>query len=228
MKKLFLFALLYIAFPQFSIAQTVRLQLANTSPQQVYIDSVLRATLKQRNYQIVNLSSSFTIRFAVDSKIGKEAFSIRANPKEVSIVGGNETGLIYGGLSVAEDLRNGIALQNIKAKSEKPKLAFRAIKFDMPWDTYRHSYALDLHSETCKDVNYWKAFLDMMAENRFNRFKPLESSSIYVYDQTKKLSGSQSMERCRNEAMANAFSLDFSAWQRKEELIPILFLSTFL
>ena len=69
---------------------------------------------------------------------------------------------------MAEDLRNGVGIQNIKAKSEAPKLPFRAIKFDMPWDTYRHSYALDLHSETCKDINYWKAFLDMMVENRFN------------------------------------------------------------
>ena len=44
----------------------------------------------------------------------------------------------------------------------------RAVKFDLPWDTYRHSYALDLHLETCKDTAYWKAFLDIMAENRLN------------------------------------------------------------
>jgi hypothetical protein len=59
-------------------------------------------------------------------------------------------------------------LQNIKAGSEKPNLPFRAIKYDLPWDSYRRSSALDQHVETCKDLNYWEAFLDMMAANRFN------------------------------------------------------------
>jgi hypothetical protein len=71
----------------------------------------------------------------------------------------------------ANDLNNEaytILIENIRPRSETPKLAFRAIKFDLPWDTYRHSYALDLHQETCRDLNFWEAFLDMMAENRFN------------------------------------------------------------
>jgi hypothetical protein len=179
MKKIFLFALLYVAC-QFSAAQTVRLQLANTSVQQIYVDSVLKAALKLRGYKPGTASPEFTIRFSIDSKLGKEAFSIQTNSKQIIISGGDESGLIYGGLSIAEDLRNAIPLQNIKGRSEKPKLAFRAIKFDMPWDTYRHSYALDLHSETCKDVNYWKAFLDMMAENRFNVLS-LWNLHPYVY-----------------------------------------------
>ena len=174
--------LLYFAFTvlQFSAAQTVRLQLANTSIQQAYVDSVLQTVLKQRGYQIINSSPNFTIRFSFDNKLGKEAFSIQKASQQISVIGGDESGLIYGGLSIAEDLRNSIALQNIKARSEKPKLPFRAIKFDMPWDTYRHSYALDLHSETCKDVNYWKTFLDMMAENRFNVLS-LWNLHPYVY-----------------------------------------------
>jgi hypothetical protein len=87
---------------------------------------------------------------------------------KILVTGGDERGMIYGSLSVAEDIRNGVRLQDIKARSEKPNYSLRAVKFDLPWDTYRHSYALDLHMETCKDVNYWKAFLDMMVENRLN------------------------------------------------------------
>lgn len=182
MKKFSVFALLYFALTAFlfSAAQTVRIQLANASLQQHYIDSVLQAVLKQHGYKGGSASADFTIRFSVDNKLGKEAFSIQTASKQISIIGGDESGLIYGGLSIAEDLRNSIALKNIKARSEKPKLAFRAIKFDMPWDTYRHSYALDLHSETCKDVHYWKTFLDMMAENRFNVLS-LWNLHPYVY-----------------------------------------------
>src|SRR6185436_12369086 len=53
-------------------------------------------------------------------------------------------------------------------RSGKPHYPFRAIKFDLPWDTYRHSFALDQHYATCRDVRFWEAFLDMMVENRFN------------------------------------------------------------
>lgn len=179
MKKSLL-ALLCFGLFEFLSAQTVRLQPANSSLQQTYVDSILKAALEGQGYKIVNASPDFTIRFSIDNKLGKEAFSIRTSPKQISVAGGDGSGLIYGGLSIAEDLRNSIALQNIKARSEKPKLPFRAIKFDMPWDTYRHSYALDLHSETCKDVNYWKAFLDMMAENRFNVLS-LWNLHPYVY-----------------------------------------------
>lgn len=179
MKKIFLFALLCVAC-QFSSAQTVRIQLANTSIQQTYIDSVLQSVLTQRGYKVTHSSPNFTIHFSISNKLGKEAFSIQTASKQISIIAGDQSGLIYGGLSIAEDLRNNIALQNIKAKSEKPKLPFRAIKFDMPWDTYRHSYALDLHGEICKDVNYWKAFLDMMAENRLNVLS-LWNLHPYVY-----------------------------------------------
>jgi hypothetical protein len=56
----------------------------------------------------------------------------------------------------------------------------RAIKFDLPWDTYRHSYALDQHQQTCSDTAYWKAFLDMMAANRFNALS-LWNLHPYVY-----------------------------------------------
>ena len=97
-----------------------------------------------------------------------EAFSVVTNGKKITITGGDNRGMIYGSLSVAEDLRNGTRLDKIQPRSEQPHYSLRAVKFDLPWDTYRHSYALNLHQETSKDVNFWKAFLDMMAENRLN------------------------------------------------------------
>ena len=54
------------------------------------------------------------------------------------------------------------------AQDDTPHFAFRAIKFDLPWDTYRHSDALDQHYATCRDTLFWKAFLDMMADDKFN------------------------------------------------------------
>ncbi len=109
------------------------------------------------------------IVFAIDTEtLAAEAFTIEPSGKRITITGGDERGLIYGALSLAEDLKNGIALDRAVARNEAPKLMLRAVKYDLPWDTYRHSEALDLHDEVCRDVEYWEAFLDMMAENRLN------------------------------------------------------------
>jgi hypothetical protein len=43
--------------------------------------------------------------------------------------------LIYGALSVVEQLRNGVCLKDIKAHGEAAALPFRAIKFNLPWDS---------------------------------------------------------------------------------------------
>lgn len=163
------------------LSQTVFINYAKASPQQVYVASILQKALLKQHYTLKEAKADYNINFVVDStSFVSEAFSITSKAKTISITGGDEKGIIYGGLSLAEDLQNGIPLQLIKPISEKPHLPFRAIKFDMPWDTYRHSYALDLHGETCRDINYWETFLDMMAANRFNVLS-LWNLHPYVY-----------------------------------------------
>jgi hypothetical protein len=134
-----------------------------------YAARVLGETLQKQHYKLTRQNASFSVQLIIDSvSTEQESFEVIPATNKLTIKGGNGAGVIYGALSVAEDIRNGIDLQQIKAKKESPKIAFRAIKYDLPWDTYRHSYALDLHQETCKDPKYWEAFLDMMVENRFN------------------------------------------------------------
>ena len=53
-------------------------------------------------------------------------------------------------------------------RTQRPALAFRGIKFNTPWDTYRPSSALDQHYATARDLKFWEPYLDMMVENRFN------------------------------------------------------------
>jgi len=134
------------------------------SPKQRYAVSRLKDALQRDG-----IDAADTIQLVDDTvAYSNEDFSIKKNTGKIIIAGGSERALIYGCLSIAEDIGNGIALKDVKEKNEKAFLTFRAIKFDLPWDTYRHSYALSLHDETCRDTSYWKAFLDMMADNRFN------------------------------------------------------------
>ncbi len=135
-----------------------------SSHRQQYAVGSLREVLKRDKS-----SRSFKIILKTDSvKYAFETFAISKKGNDIILEGGSERALIYAALSVAEDSRNGIALKNIESKRENAFVPLRAIKYDLPWDSYRHSYALELHSETCRDTMYWKAFLDMMAANRFN------------------------------------------------------------
>ncbi len=158
-----------LIYSQVAFSQTVSLQYNHSSLQQQYAASVIEKQLKEKGYSIKENAAEYKIGLTINQKqYAAEAFAIKIAGKNISIVGGDERGLIYGCFSLMEDISNGVALKDCNTKMEKPFLPFRAIKFDLPWDTYRHSYALDLHDQTCRDTSFWKAFLDMMAENRFN------------------------------------------------------------
>jgi len=170
MKKLL--ALLFLisqGVTQLIFSQQVSISFNKNSAQQLYAASMLEKALLKKEYTITEVSADYNIILTINkTKAEPEAFSILPAEKKITITGGDERGLIYGCLSLAENIYNGISLKNIKPTNEKPFLPFRAIKYDLPWDTYRNGIALTQHDETCRDTVYWKAFLDMMAENRFN------------------------------------------------------------
>ena len=118
--------------------------------------------------EVVSNRADIEIKAVIDSvNLVPEAYKIDINGKKVKVTGGDETGLMYGLLEIKEQLENGN--RSIQGKQETPNLSFRALKFNLPWDSYRTGEALQLHYETCRDTNFWESFLDMMAENRFNK-----------------------------------------------------------
>jgi hypothetical protein len=168
MKRFVFICFSFFNVTQITTGQTVSINFDRNSAQQSFAATRIQNALKEKGYKLPGGSAMFRINLSLQASFGAESFSVKKEGQAIHIIGGDERGLIYGCQSVAEDIRNGISLTNIKSKAEKPFLPFRAIKYDLPWDTYRHSYALELHDETCRDTAYWKAFLDMMAENRFN------------------------------------------------------------
>ncbi|MEQ9220056.1 MAG: hypothetical protein RLO17_18525 [Cyclobacteriaceae bacterium] len=77
-------------------------------------------------------------------------------------------GLLYGLLDISDQLSKGTRWDEIQEKSIRAHHDFRAIKFNLPWYSYRSGENLALHMETCKDLKFWEAFLDMMVQNKFN------------------------------------------------------------
>lgn len=103
------------------------------------------------------------------SKLRPEGFVVKKLPgNKMAILSTDQAGAMYGIMEVAEALQMGKTLANIPEMTIQPKLAFRGIKFNLPWNSYRTDESLQLHEATIKDLKYWEKFLDMMAENRFN------------------------------------------------------------
>lgn len=168
MKTFFFYLSLLILTVSCAKTNSVQLNYDDTSLQQQYATRKLSESLQEHGYVLVNNNGATTIEFKLDSTLGKEAFSIKNQGNTLLLEGGDQTSLIYAANTIIENLKNGVQLKNIEDISESPKLAFRAIKYDLPWDTYRHSNALYQHQEVCKDLGYWEEFLDMLSYNRFN------------------------------------------------------------
>lgn len=147
---------------------TISLDIKSKSAQVQYAVKKIQELTKINVVTFSDVNPDITIRISIDSlKLKPEAYKIVSKAKIVEVMGGNHVGIMYGLLEVENQLKAGKKI--IEEKEESPNLAFRAIKFNLPWDSYRRSPALDLHYETCRDTIFWKGFLDMMVENRFNK-----------------------------------------------------------
>lgn len=154
-----------------SAAATVRIIHDADKPQAAYAARRLTNALRERGYQATDQRVGYDhlISLAVHrERLPAEAFTIVPEGKVITIYGGDDRGLIYGALALAEALRHGRSLGQIEPTEQRPHLEFRGIKYNLPWETYRPSSALDQHYGTARDLKYWEAFLDMMVENRFN------------------------------------------------------------
>ena len=105
---------------------------------------------------------------SIDPALGPDGYR-RVNSRQgLTISGGDERGAMYGVLDGAEQVRMGTPWNKIGDRTVKAQFPFRAIKFNLPWAAYRTSPVIEQHDATCRDPKFWEAFLDMMAENRFN------------------------------------------------------------
>ncbi|MFC1633734.1 hypothetical protein ACFL5Z_02740 [Planctomycetota bacterium] len=103
-----------------------------------------------------------------DTDIRKEGFRISQTGDTYRVTAIDDSGAMYGLMDLAEQIEMQRGLGSIREKVVNPRFPFRAIKFNLPWVSYRENESLQVNSELCKDLNMWRAFLDMMTENRLN------------------------------------------------------------
>ncbi|MFB6120303.1 MAG: hypothetical protein ABEJ68_04210 [Halobacteriaceae archaeon] len=92
----------------------------------------------------------------------------RGGDSVLAVVGGDATGAMYGVLDLAEQCRMRDGLANVEATASSPTVGFRAVKFNLPWSPYHGGEQADLQRGTCRDRDFWAAYLDQLARARFN------------------------------------------------------------
>lgn len=125
------------------------------------------------SFQFTTNRSNASIVLELQSKKNLDAekndgFTISKSNKVVKLSSECNRGLLYGLLDIKLQVSNGTSWNNIEEKSITAHHDFRAIKFNLPWYSYRSGENLSQHLETCKDLAFWESFLDMMVENKFN------------------------------------------------------------
>lgn len=104
--------------------------------------------------------------------VDEEGFRILTSRSDerttICVVAPDRTGAMYGTFDLIEQLRMNGDLERVEEKATSPTVPFRAVKFNLPWSPYRGGDQTDIHLDTCKDLDFWREFLDMMARNRFN------------------------------------------------------------
>ncbi len=102
------------------------------------------------------------------SDIKNDGYKIVTEDENIYLIGLTERGCLYGIMDIIEQLGSSADISKLEERQVNPAFSFRALKFNLPWSPYRPGPSTDVHMETCKDLNFWASYLDMMVENRFN------------------------------------------------------------
>ena len=111
------------------------------------------------------------IRFLLDTtNLKEQEFRLEKKGAEVLIFGGDESGLMYGGLEASEQL---LLFGAITPCKQQPYIKKRGLKMNIPLDARNPSYddSGDAAQNNIKEVwswEFWEAYIDKMAINRYN------------------------------------------------------------
>ena len=119
------------------------------------------------------VENTWEVCFAgVDDGLTEQEYNITVSANTITIKGGDEHGLMYGGLEVAEQILL-YGAEGVTEASAAPYVLKRGYMFNAPLDMRTPAYnsagdAGYTNIETMWDMDFWKEFIDDMARNRYN------------------------------------------------------------
>ncbi len=96
-----------------------------------------------------------------------ENYDITREGDVITLRSSGEPGAMYGLLDLAETI-DFFGFEAVKNKSVSPCLEKRGIKYNMPFEPFDTGDAYEKNKATFLSRDYWRDFLDMMAQNRYN------------------------------------------------------------
>jgi hypothetical protein len=96
-----------------------------------------------------------------------EGFEIVREGKVIFLNAYDRSGAMYGLLDIAETIVNK-GLGAVAEKVSNPFHEKRGIKHNLPYEPYDEGSPFSENRETMMDISYWKAYLEMLASNRYN------------------------------------------------------------
>lgn len=96
-----------------------------------------------------------------------DGYSAGYKNKQLVMEATSTRGLMFGLRDIGTGLESGKLLKELQ-RELSAHYPFRAIKFNLPYSSYRDGKHLAIHKETCRDLRFWARFMDMMVENKFN------------------------------------------------------------
>ena len=122
--------------------------------------------------------AALVVRFIVGSAsagardLAPQGYALQREGREIRILATDAVGAMYGGLDLAETIRLD-GLDGVREKRAEPFIARRGVKFNIPLDARTPSYddsgdAAQQNIATMWEWDFWEAYLDDMARNRYN------------------------------------------------------------
>ncbi|MCR5491566.1 MAG: hypothetical protein K6F32_05515 [Bacilli bacterium] len=109
----------------------------------------------------------------VDKSLGEQSFRTVVDGKSIHVYGGDENGLLYGGLALSDYIKANGTVEGYAAQAVSPRQEERMLKVNAPLDMRCPSYS-DTGANTQEqikdmwDIDFWKEYFAEAARNRFN------------------------------------------------------------
>lgn len=116
----------------------------------------------------------FKISINLDTLLANEEFVIKKSENIISILGGNNTGILYGCMELAKQIKKNSGLPKEINIHEKPEMVMRGTAIGLQKTTYLPGRSVYEYPYTPENFpwfynkEHWIQYLDMMVENRFN------------------------------------------------------------
>ncbi|WP_274650824.1 hypothetical protein [Paenibacillus humicola] len=101
-------------------------------------------------------------------KYEPQSFRIVRAKDLIRVEGSDSRGVMYGCLELAERIARGAVPGDGEEIRQQPALGIRGIKYNLPFAPFEAGDPFVQNEATCMDLDYWKAYIDMLALNRYN------------------------------------------------------------